>query len=84
MINRLSAYLAVGFVAFGSLGLAQTIESADDWQPSAINQRGQQYPMVNPEGRVRVRVVAPEALNVQFDIGAVKYPLTKGENGAWV
>ena len=28
--------------------------------------------------------MAPEAQNVLLDIGAVRYPLTKGEDGAWV
>ena len=30
------------------------------------------------------RVAAPQAQSVQLDIGGVKYPMTKGEDGAWV
>ena len=36
------------------------------------------------EGRVRARVVAPDAHAVLLDIGAVKYPMTKGDDGAWI
>jgi enterochelin esterase-like enzyme len=56
----------------------------EDFKPSVLNQRGKEYPQVNSERRVRARVVAPEAHSVALDIGAVKYPLTKGEDGAWV
>lgn len=57
---------------------------ADDWKPSSLNQAGKQYPQVNSEGRVRARIVAPSAQNVQLDIGGKKYPLTKGDDGAWI
>ncbi|SPE60857.1 exported hypothetical protein [Verrucomicrobia bacterium] len=63
---------------------AQTDEPANDWKPAASNQPGKQYPQVNSQRRVRARVVAPQAQSVMLDIGAVKYPLTKGEDGAWV
>jgi len=56
----------------------------EDFKPSALNQKGKEYPAVNSQGRIRVRVVAPDAQSVAFDIGAVKYPLTKGADGAWV
>jgi enterochelin esterase-like enzyme len=68
--------------------LAPLIASAqgDDagWKPSTANQPGREYPQVDAEGRVRARIVAPDATSVQLDIGAVKYPLKKGEDGAWV
>lgn len=57
---------------------------AEDFQPSGLNQKGKEYPAVNSERRIRARVVAPGATSVALDIGAVKYPLTKGEDGAWV
>jgi hypothetical protein len=38
---------------------------------------------VNSEGRVRVQISAPGAKLVQLDISAVKYDLTKDENGVW-
>ena len=64
--------------------LAQTDQPVEDFKPSSLNQPGKQYPQVNSERRVRARVVAPQAQSVLLDIGAVKYPLTKGEDGAWV
>src|SRR5579859_932740 len=66
--------------------LAQTNETAvEDFKPSSLNQPGKQYPQVNSERRVRARVVAPQAQNVVFEfLGGAKYPLTKGEDGAWV
>jgi enterochelin esterase family protein len=75
----------------GSVGvLAQTNstssieEPLNDWQPAASNQQGKQYPQVNSEGRVRARVSASQAQSVQLDLGGVKYPLTKGDDGAWM
>ena len=65
--------------------MAQTNQPAvEDFKPSSLNQPGKLYPQVNSERRVRARVVAPQAQSVMLDIGAVKYPLTKGEDGAWV
>jgi enterochelin esterase family protein len=64
---------------------AQTNEPADDWKPATSNQAGRQYPQVNSEGRVRARVLAPQAQSVTFEfLGGAKYPLTKGDDGAWV
>ena len=69
----------------GSLCLAQTNQPADanDWKPSTLNQPGKQYPQVTSDGRVRTSISAPQAEKVELDIGAKKYPLTKGENGVW-
>jgi enterochelin esterase-like enzyme len=72
------------FVALNQLCVAQTNEPANDWKPATSNQPGKQYPQVNSEGRVRARVVAPQAQSVMLDIGAVKYPLTKGQDGSWL
>ena len=66
-------------------GMAQTSEPADDWKPATSNQPGKQYPQVNSEGRVKARVVAPQAESVVLEfLGGAKYPLTKGDDGAWV
>lgn len=68
----------------GLTGQAQNNEPAWDWKPSVMNQPGKPYPQVNSERRVRVRVMAPQAQNVVLDfLGGTKYPLTKGEDGAW-
>jgi enterochelin esterase family protein len=66
--------------------LAQTNQPAvDDFKPSSLNQPGKQYPQVNSERRVRARVVAPQAQSVVFEfLGGARYPLTKGDDGAWV
>jgi enterochelin esterase-like enzyme len=64
--------------------LAQTNLPPEDFKPSSLNQTGKQYPQVNSERRVRARVIAPQAQSVQLDLGGKKYPLTKGDNGAWI
>ncbi|MGP8198770.1 MAG: alpha/beta hydrolase [Limisphaerales bacterium] len=61
-----------------------TNEPADDWKPATSNQQGKQHPQVNSERRVRARVIAPDAQSVKLDLGGVKYPLTKGDDGAWM
>src|SRR6478736_8277798 len=80
--------LALNIAFAGQICLAQTNEPAqapvNDWKPSSINQRGKPYPMVNSEGRVRARVLASQAQSVALDIGGKKYPLTKGDDGAWI
>lgn len=65
--------------------IAQTEKSniKEDFQPSSTNQPGKEYPQVNSEGRVRARISAPDADQVLLDIGAVKYEMTKDENGVW-
>ncbi len=78
--------LALTALLTGGMCFAQSDESAvvEDFKPSSVNQPGKEYPQVNSEGRVRVRVEAPDAKYVQLDIGAVKYDLTKDENGVWI
>jgi enterochelin esterase family protein len=75
--------LAVALASSTTLCQADDAAPADDWKPSTINQPGREFPQVNSQRMVRARVVAPDATSVQLDIGAVKYPLTKGEGGAW-
>jgi len=84
MNHRLLIVLLAALVT-GGICLAQTNQSteADDWRPSSINQPGKQYPQVTSDGRVRTSISAPQAEKVELDIGAVRYPLTKGENGLW-
>ena len=78
-IAVLGVELLAGFPA-----IAQTNQApVEDFKPSSLNQSGKQYPQVNSERRVRARVVAPQAQSVMLDIGAVRYPLSKGEYGAW-
>jgi enterochelin esterase family protein len=58
--------------------------AVEDFKPSSANQPGAGYPQVNSERRVRVRLAAPQAESVLLDIGAVRYPLTKQEDGTWI
>ena len=55
----------------------------DDFAPSASNQPGKRYPMVNSERIVRAQLVAPDAVTVKLDIGGVKYPMKRDANGVW-
>ncbi|HYW80268.1 MAG TPA: alpha/beta hydrolase-fold protein, partial [Thermoguttaceae bacterium] len=54
----------------------------EDFQPSSLNQPGQQYPQVNSQRRVRFRIVAPEAQSAGVSFRGTQ--LTKGEDGVWV
>ena len=78
-ITAFSGLLTAGLL-MAAVSQAQVVE---DFKPSAANQSGKEYPMVNSEGRVRARIHAPEAQRVQLDIGAVKYDMLKDENGVW-
>lgn len=69
-------------VLFAADCLAQT-SVKEDFKPSSVNQLGKDYPQVNSEGRVRVRIQAAEAQRVQLDIGGVRYDLRKDEKGLW-
>ena len=84
MRQRLLPLLFIELLVSG-ICLAQSEKSAviEDFKPATTNQPGKDYPMVNSEGRVRASILAPEANKVQLDISAVKYDLTKDENGVW-
>ncbi len=85
MRQNLAAWAMVS-VLWGQACWAQQAASTapDDFGPASSNQPGRQYPQVNSEGRVRARIVAPQAQSVLLDIGGVRYPMTKGDDGAWV
>ena len=78
-----SVLLALACILSGQLGLAQTDEPAGDWKPASTNQPGKEYPQVNSEGRVRFRIVAPDAQSVSVSFRDSS-TFTKGEDGAWV
>ena len=65
----------------GQLCLAQSEVPVDDWKPASSNQPGQEYPQVNSEGRVRFRIVAPNAQNVTVSFKDSS-TFTKGDDGA--
>ena len=68
-------------MCFTALSLSAQVK--EDFVPSPNNQPGKEYPMVNSERCVRVKVKADDAKSVKLDIGGVKYELTKGEDGFW-
>jgi len=64
--------------------IAATAQVKEDFVSSPNNQPGKEYPMVNSERCVRVKVKAPEANSVKLDIGGVKYDLKKDAEGFWI
>ncbi len=59
---------------------------AEDFQPSELNQPGQQYPMVNSQGYARFRVEAPDAKSVIVTLGlggTGGTVLRKDASGVW-
>lgn len=69
--------------AGGIIASAQTNQPTNDWKPSLSNLPGQGCPQVNSEGRVRARLRAPDAQNVELNISGVKFPMTKDTDGVW-
>lgn len=76
--------IAIFLFSLNIPSFAQSDKIIEDFKPSTVNQPGKEYPQVNSEGRVRVRIKAPDANYVQLDIGGVKYDLEKDENGVWM
>ncbi|MFN3148874.1 alpha/beta hydrolase [Bremerella sp.] len=58
-------------------------EIQDDFQPAPTNQPGKEYPQVNSQGRIKFRVVAPEAKSVTTTFRD-STDFVKGDDGAWV
>ena len=59
---------------------------AEDFQPSSLNQPGQQFPQVNSQGYVRFRVTAPGAEKVTASLGLGGQggtELHRQEDGTW-
>ncbi|MCA9036235.1 MAG: hypothetical protein KDA91_13960, partial [Planctomycetaceae bacterium] len=56
---------------------------ADDFRPATTNQSGKVYPQVNSQGRIKFRVVAPEAKSVSTTFRD-STEFVKGEDGAWI
>ena len=55
----------------------------DDFKPASTNQPGKEYPQVNSQGRIKFRVVAPDAKSVSTTFRD-STEFVKGEDGAWV
>ncbi len=69
-------------LASGQPCLAQDSLPREDWKPAPTNQRGKDYPQVNSEGRIKFRIMAPQAQSVGVTLRD-STPFTKGEDGAW-
>jgi enterochelin esterase-like enzyme len=71
-------------VAIPHMGLAQNTNQppVEDWKTSPSNQQGKEYPKFNSEGRLKFRIVAPQAqsVGVSFKDSSA---FTKGPDGAW-
>jgi len=52
-------------------------------KPSSCNLPGQQYPRIEPDGKVTFRFNAPNATKVQVSIVSTNFDMVKGEDGAW-
>ena len=74
---------ALALTLFGRPGFAQEAPPKDDWKPASTNQKGKEYPQVNSEGRVKFRIVAPQAQSVGVSFRDSS-TFTKGEDGAWI
>ncbi len=66
------------------LAVSANAQVKEDFKPASNVQQGKQYPQVNSERCVRVKVTAPDAKYVQLDIGGVKYDLRKQDDGSWI
>src|SRR5688500_10201002 len=83
-MNIIPSLLSLGFAAACQLSLARDNPApVDDWKPASTNQKGKEYPQVNSEGRVKFRIIAPQAQSVGVSFRDSS-TFTKNENGAWV
>jgi enterochelin esterase-like enzyme len=75
--------LTAALILLGQLAVAQETTPKDDWKPATSNQPGKNYPQVNSEGRVKFRIVAPQAQSVTVSFRDSS-TFAKGDDGAWV
>src|SRR3954469_7857200 len=80
-----ASLLTLASIVLCQIALAQDSPPppADDWKPAITNQPGKEYPQVNSEGRIKIRIVAPDAQNVGCTFRDSS-AFTKGEDGAWI
>jgi enterochelin esterase-like enzyme len=81
MKKNLALLLVVAVLSVG-VHAAEGKAPADDWKSATSNQPGKEYPKVNSEGRVKFRIVAPEAKSVGCTFRDSS-EFKKGEDGAW-
>lgn len=59
-------------------------DTSGDFKPASTNVWGAQYPRIDSEGRVQVRIKAPEANQVKLNFwSGPKLDMTKDEEGFW-
>jgi enterochelin esterase-like enzyme len=70
-----------------SISFAQTTTIVEDFKPSSYNQPQQEFPMVNSQGYVRFKIIAPAADSVRVSLGLGGKggtKLAKTEDGSWM
>ncbi|AFK05656.1 esterase (plasmid) [Emticicia oligotrophica DSM 17448] len=72
----------------GSINIVEAQQAAiiEDFKPSVLNQPQQEFPMVNSQGYVRFKIVAPAADSVRVSLGLGGRggtKLAKAEDGSW-
>src|SRR6187455_2526910 len=82
-MNLKQNIVAFALITAGQHCVAQDGPFKDDWKPAPTNQRGKEYPQVNSEGRIKFRIVAPQAQSVGVTFRD-STAFTKGEDGAWI
>jgi enterochelin esterase-like enzyme len=89
-MKKYSIIIALILAISGSMCFAQSGQEAikEDFNPSTLNQPGQEYPQVNSQGYARFNIKAPEAQSVVVSLGLGGTrggtPLTKDAEGNWV
>lgn len=88
MKNALKTSLIIGLLLF-SISFVQAQQPAviEDFKPSSLNQPQQEYPMVNSQGYVRFKIIAPAADSVRVSLGLGGRggtKLAKAEDGSWM
>jgi enterochelin esterase-like enzyme len=73
--------LAAVLIFLASIGVAH---AADDFKPASTNVWGAEYPRVDSEGRVQVRIKAPDAKQVKLNFwSGPKLDMERQEDGFW-
>ena len=67
-----------------ALAICANAQVTEDFVTAPNAQSGKEYPKVNSQGRVRVRIKADDAQSVKLDIGGRRYDLRKDSDGYWI
>ena len=82
-----STALLAGSLSATASAQTQAPAILENFQPSSVNQPGQEYPQVNSQGYVRFRVKAPAAQSVKATLGLGRQGgtvLQKAADGNWI